>query len=409
MSRAARIRLLVLGVGVVVITAVVVSRRPVAGSTPGEIRLAGNIDVDQVELSFRVGGRVAERCVAEGEKVTQGQVVGRLDSTDLTQELDLQRADLRAAEAALAELRAGSRPEEVAAAEAVMQAAQAQLDELLAGTRPQEVAAAEAAVKAAAADELFTRTDVTRNRALLDAGTVSPEAYDRAVREHDAAAAHLDAAAQQLALLKEGPRKEQIAHARAALDEARQRAELARKGPRQETIDQAAARVDQARAAVTLAETRLGYATLASPLTGIVLTDPTEPGEVVAAGTPLITVADLRHVWLRAYLEETDLGRVHLGAEATVTTDTYPERTYRGTLSFIAAEAEFTPRSVQTSRERTKLVYRVKIEVDNPDLDLKPGMPAEARLRIDEPTAAAPPKPGQAPAAPSSGRTEAPP
>ena len=107
-----------------------------------------------------------------------------------------------------------------------------------------------------------------------------------------------------------------------------------------------------------------------------------EAGEYVSPGTPLISVADLRQVWLRAYLSETDLGRVKLGMPVTVSTDTYPGKTYPGTLSFIAAEAEFTPRTVQTTKERVTLVYRVKIDLANPDQELKPGMPADASIRL---------------------------
>ena len=117
-----------------------------------------------------------------------------------------------------------------------------------------------------------------------------------------------------------------------------------------------------------------------SPLAGFVLTDSIEAGEFVAPGTPVGTVGDLHHVWLRVYIDETDLGRIKVGQAVRVTADTHPDKVYRGRVTFIASEAEFTPRSVQTTKERVKLVYRIKVDVPNPDLELKPGMPADGEV-----------------------------
>ena len=148
-------------------------------------------------------------------------------------------------------------------------------------------------------------------------------------------------------------------------------------GPRTETISQARARLEQTRAAVALAATRLENTRLLSPLTGVVLSHNVEPGEFASAGTPVATVADIAHMWVRAYVNQTDLGRVHLGQKVAVRTDTFPDKTYDGTISFIAAEAEFTPKTVQTPKERVKLVFRLKVDVANPKDELKSGMPAD--------------------------------
>ena len=150
-------------------------------------------------------------------------------------------------------------------------------------------------------------------------------------------------------------------------------------GPRKEDIDQAAARVRQAEAALKLAQTQLSYATVYAPLTGVVLSKNIEPGEYVAPGTPVVTVGDMVNVWLRGYIEERDLGRVKYGQRAWITTDTYPGKKYEGRVSFISSEAEFTPKNVQTQKERVKLVYRIKIDIhESRDMELKPGMPADA-------------------------------
>ena len=145
----------------------------------------------------------------------------------------------------------------------------------------------------------------------------------------------------------------------------------------------AGANVDALRAGLELASTRLGFAELTSPLDGVVFTKSAEAGEVVAAGTTIFTIADLNNVWLTAYIKETDLGKVKLGRQAAVTTDSYPKKVYQGRISFIAPEAEFTPKQIQTTEERVKLVYRIKIMVDNPNQELKPGMPADALFRVE--------------------------
>ena len=172
--------------------------------------------------------------------------------------------------------------------------------------------------------------------------------------------------------------------AQAKLRDATERLRLLEKGPRQEKIAQARAQVDAARQALARTLTQLGYTTVPSPLTGVVISKNVEPGEYVAAGTPIVTVGDLEHIWLRAYVNETDLGRIKLGQPVRVTADTYPGRVYQGRVSFISPEAEFTPKNVQTDKERVKLVYRVKIDISNSRMELKPGMPADAEILLAE-------------------------
>lgn len=140
--------------------------------------------------------------------------------------------------------------------------------------------------------------------------------------------------------------------------------------------------VDSSRAGLELAETRLGFADLASPLNGFVLVKSAERGEFVQAGAPVFTAADLNNIWITAYINETDLGKVKLNQEACVKTDTYKDKIYNGRISFISQEAEFTPKHIQTTEERVKLVYRIKIKADNENLELKPGMPADAYIEM---------------------------
>jgi membrane fusion protein YbhG len=346
------------------------------------IRVSGNIEVTDAELSFKIPGRVEQRLVDEGQMVTKGQTVALLDSRELAQEVGRSKAEVEAARAALAELQAGSRPEEIAQAQAAASQAKARQNELEAGSRPQEIAAAEAAYQSAHADAKRLADDFDRYSGLYKKQLVSTQQYEAARTASRMAGARERQAKEQLELLKEGPRKEEIAQAREAYAQAEQHYTLVKAGPRREDIEQARARLDQARQSQALAETRLGYATLVSPMSGVVLSKSVEPGEFVSAGTPVVTVADLENIWLRAYVNETDLGRVKLGQRVRVTIDTYPGKTYEGRVSFISSQAEFTPKSVQTEKVRVKLVYRIKIDIRNTHMELKPGMPADAEIMV---------------------------
>jgi len=298
-------------------------------ASSGDLKLSGNIEVVDAQLGFKVPGRVAERLVSEGGRVTAGQLVARLDDVEQTEQLALRRAELAAAEAMLAELEAGSRPQEIAAARATLRSAEAERER--------------------ARLEFERQKDLRRQDA-------------NALRESEAAEAAFA-----------------VAQAHAA--ELGERLKLLEEGPRKETIAQARARLEQARAVLALAQTQLDNTRLVAPFAGVVLSHHIEPGEFVAAGTPIVTVAETSKVWLRAYVNQTDLGRVQHGQTVEVRTDTFPDKTYRGTIGFIASEAEFTPKTVQTTKERVKLVFRIKIDLANPADELKPGMPADATIR----------------------------
>ncbi|WP_257308676.1 efflux RND transporter periplasmic adaptor subunit [Geothrix fuzhouensis] len=295
------------------------------------LKLSGNIEVIQVEASFRVAGKVIERPVDEGQVVQAGQLLARLDARDLEQQVAMRRADAATARAAL--------------------------DAMLAGSRKEEIAASKAALEQAQADLRRLEPDEARIRDLQQKGILS-------VRDYEASRASLEAA-------------------RGKVQQADQQYALVRKGPRKEDIDQARARYDQAQQALALAQTQLGYATLTAPSAGVILSKNIEPMEYVSPGTAVVTMADLSQVWLRAYVEETDLGRVKVGQKAFVTSDSFPGKRYEGRVAFIASEAEFTPKTVQTRKERTKLVYRIKIDIPNPAMELKPGMPVDAEITLD--------------------------
>ena len=350
---------------------------------PNLIQVSGNIEVTDAEVSFKMAGRVDSRPVDEGQLIQKDATVAMLDAAELESELALRRAEMHAAEAALAELVAGSRPEEIAAAKAAMEKAQAFVDELVAGSRQQEINAAKAKLEANNANVVHLKSDLDRAQKLFQSSASSQEEVDHKQGLYEVAVAEQAASRQNLELIEEGPRAEQIAQSRSTLAQTKAQYDLVKAGPREETIQQARARIEQVKASIGLAEIKIAYATLKSPLTGIVLSKNVEPGEFVAAGTPVITVGDLENVWLRAYINESDLGRVKIGQPVRVTADTYPDKGYEGRISFISSEAEFTPKNVQTSQERVKLVYRIKIDIANINMELKPGMPADATIQLE--------------------------
>ena len=344
------------------------------------VRVSGNIEVTDAEVSFKIPGRVLKRLVDEGERVQKGQLVAVLDSSDLESELAIRRAELAGAQVAMDEATV-SRPHEIAAAEAAVRRADWGLKLLKEGFRVEEIEVARHMKQKAEVEMNRTQADYDRAKRLIEGENraISAEEYDRAKAAYEVAFERFNEADWQLRLFEKGSRQQQIEEAKAALEEAQAQCELVRK---QEKIGRATARRDQAAAAVRLAETRLGYATLVAPLSGIVISKNTEPGEYVAPGTPVVTVGDLENVWLRAYINGTDLGRVRVGQTAEVTIDTFPDKKYTGRVSFISEHAEFTPKSVQTQKERVKLVYRIKIDLANPEMELKPGMPADAEILV---------------------------
>jgi HlyD family secretion protein len=178
--------------------------------------------------------------------------------------------------------------------------------------------------------------------------------------------------------------------AKASLQKAMENYRLVKEGPRREDIEDAKAQVAQALASLKLAETQIAYTIVQSPISGVVLVKSSEIGEVVNPGTSILTLADIENVWLKAYVPETELSKVKWGQEVMVTTDLRPKKIYRGKISFISSQAEFTPKQIQTEKERVTLVYRIKVDIPNPDRELKPGMPADGEILFSIPTTGKP-------------------
>jgi HlyD family secretion protein len=292
------------------------------------IKVSGNIETTEVNVGFKISGRIVSRFFEEGDWVDQGKVLAKLDDEDLRNRLEVARATLMSA--------------------------QARLSKLLAGSRPEEIREAEAAVNQAKSDLENKRSHYERMKPLFERGVIPRDTLDNAEAAFKIAKAAFERAMETYLLVKEGPRKEDI--------------------------DDARAQVEQTRATVKLNETQLGYTTLYSPISGVVLVKSGEIGEVVNPGTSIVTLADIENVWLKAYIPETDLSKIKWGQEVLVTTDLRPKKEYKGKISFISSQAEFTPKSIQTEKERVTLVYRIKVDIQNRDRELKPGMPADGKI-----------------------------
>jgi HlyD family secretion protein len=302
------------------------------GGEEDVVLASGTVEATDADLGFEIPGRIASVEVREGDRVDAGQTLARLDRTELD-------AGLRSASARA-------------------EAARARLRELEAGSRPEEIGQGRAAVRAAESRLANAENELERARPLFAAGAYSRQKIDALQTARDVAAADAETARERLRLLEKGPRSEQIEAARAALQAAE-------------------AEVGTIEAKIWFSEARAAFG-------GIVTVRHREPGETVAPGLPVLTVMDPTDRWVRIYVPENEVGKLRLGGPARITADAYPDRTYRGKIVHVASEAEFTPRNVQTTEERVKLVYEVRVRVmDDQELELKPGLPADVRVEVD--------------------------
>jgi HlyD family secretion protein len=293
-----------------------------------QFTLYGNVDIRQVSLAFRVGGRLIDALVDEGDVIKRGSVLAHLDKEPYDYAV-------RTAEANVAALRAT-------------------LDKLKAGPRPTEIAQASATYNESLADLENANLAYDRARQLRPQGTISQASLDQATATRAMAAARADSANQALALLKEGSRAEDIAAA--------------------------AAQLKAAEATLLTARTSFGDTELRAPNDGIILSRIKEPGAIVSSADAVYVLSLTEPVWVRSYVAETELGRIHPGMKVKVTSDTKPDQAYDGTIGFISPVAEFTPKSVETPELRTDLVYRLRVVIETPGPDLRQGMPVTLRF-----------------------------
>jgi HlyD family secretion protein len=310
---------------------------------PDRVRVSGQVEATEVQVSSQVPGRLLERRVSEGTRVEKGAPIAVLDTADTNLALARARADRAQADAQRRLLEAGPRPEDIRMAEAQVPTAQA------------DVAAAEADLAAA-------NVDVQRFEQLLAANSGSRKQRDDAVARRDVAKERAQGARDRVRAAQEG-----VARARA--------------GARREELDAARARLDGAAAQVATLEKAVADATITAPVSGVVTTTVADEGELIQPRVPILVITDLDHVWANVYVDEPIVPRLRVGDTATLFTDAGGPGAM-GTISYISERAEFTPRNVQMADDRSKLVYRVKISVDNGNGLFKAGMPVEAEMRF---------------------------
>jgi HlyD family secretion protein len=394
----------------------------VAQLTPGEATAAeatlsasGTIEGEEVSITAEVGGRIEALLADEGDEVEAGAVLVRLDQALLKAQVRQAQATLETAKAKLAQVQAGARPEEIAAAQADLAEAQAVQEgayqawqnAVKARDNPQQlevqISQARAEVEQAKVQLDQTRTALTEAEVMRDhyqlfqAGDDNKTTYLASLKQVEVAQANVQAAEaalkgaqvqlEHLLSMKEEPLVldaqvnaawAEYQAAQAAMEVAQAGLEVLEAGPTEEEVAVAQAEVARTEAALGVLEVQLDKLTLRSPTGGLVTGRTVQVGEMAVPGASLMTVADLDEVTLTVYIPEDEIGRVKVGQAVEVSVDSFPGKVFEGQVSYIASEAEFTPKNVQTKEERVNMVFAVKVKVPNPEHQLKPGMPADA-------------------------------
>lgn len=357
------------------------------------IQVSGNIEVTTIDVAFKISGKIDKRLVDEGDIVKEGQLIATLEHKDLLAQKAKAEATLETARSRLPALEKNidyqdqATTQEISQAQAAVENAQARLQQLLDGSRPQEIQSAKAGVDQALADMEKKKADMDRAKKLYQDKYIAAQDWDAAKTAYDMAVANYKKAQENYDLVVEGPRKEEIAAGRAQLEQSQAALRLAKTHRIQidvlkKELATARGQVKEAASALEVIQTQIEYSNLYAPTSGVVLVKNAEPGEFVVPGGAVVTLGQIEKPWLKAFINESDLGRVKLGQKVSVTTDTYPGKEYPGKVTFISSEAEFTPKNVQTAKERVKLVYRIKVALENPQNELKPGMPADAQIHL---------------------------
>jgi multidrug resistance efflux pump len=341
--------------------------------------VSGIIEADEIRLGSRVGGRVAQVLTEEGRLVKRGEKLVQLEPYDLTEKSAQAEQLFLQAKSAYEKMTSGFRPEEKDQARARVEQLKAKLAELEQGPRPQEIKAAEADVAFAQAQLDLAKDEFDRTSNLAKDGAATQQRMDEVASELRAAQSRLRAQSEKLALLNEGTRAEVKAQARAQVAEAEYALALMVNGYRAEEIAEAYAAMQAADAARRAIQIQINELEILAPLDGVVEAIELQPGDLIGPNVPAITVLDLKHLWIRAYVPEDRLN-LKVGQELPLTVDSYPGEEFAGTVSFIARAAEFTPSNVQTPEERSKQVFRVKVDLTSGLDKLRPGMAVDVRL-----------------------------
>jgi multidrug resistance efflux pump len=370
------LRILAAGIVAMVLGTGALGRYRSSGQTEATLELPGTVEVQEVRLGSKVGGRVDSVLVREGDLVQPGQLLVRFEAPELEAEREQWQARVQGMSAALEKARTGARPEEKEAAQAAVEAAQARYECLKAGSRGEEICQAEAELRREEATLAAAQHEVRRSSSLLARNASTTAEYDSTHAEYERSLARVNAARAHLDRLRAGSRKEELDEAAAELKRARANAVLLHKGNRPEDIAQAEAALAETRGALRKIEARLQEACVRATEPAVVEVLGLRKGDLLGPNQTIVRVLRADDLWIKAFVPETQLGRIRLGQDVQVTIDGAPDRRMAGTVVQIAGESEFTPRNVQSVDERRHQVFAVKVRVANPDGVFKSGMAA---------------------------------
>ena len=388
-------RLRIVGTGAVLVALVVISIAYFAGDSQRDeaLRASGTIEATNVDLSFQIVGRVTEITVNEGEPVKAGDVLARLSADEqndyikqMKASLDAVASQVRQQEISVA-LRQDVVENQIAQALSQVDALASAAEKQRVGSRPQEIGVAEAELAQAEAILSQRQADFQRTSNLFKSGVLPPQQFDLTQAELRAAETNRDAAAQRLGMAREGTRREDVIEAESRVKAAEASLGIAEAERREvdiqrEALEAAHAHQREMLAQYEAAKVQLGHTEIRSPIDGLVLTKNVESGEVVNPATPVVTVANVGQLWMNIYIPETQTGMVKLDQPVEIMVDSFPGQIFNGKVTFVSSKSEFTPKTILTPEERVKLVYRVKVSIENTNMRLKPGMPADAVIRV---------------------------
>lgn len=363
----------------VLLAATLVAALVVSQQESGPLHVSGFIEADEIRVGSLVGGRVQSVAVKEGQVVRRGDLLVELEPYDLLQRQAEAEALVAQRRAASDKLIAGFRSREISQAKARVDHAKARLDELRHGPRPAEIQAAEAELRSAQADLDVAQRDQGRISELVSRGADTTQHLDEADRRLKSARERLRVREENLGLLREGTRSEEIAAAQAQYEEARQAWMLLLEGARREDIAQAEAAVRNAEATLAAIDRRIQELKIQAPVDGTVEALELQPGDLVGAGQPVLSILDSSRLWVRTFVPEDRLD-VSLGQDVRVGVDSYPGESFQGRVTFISRQAEFVPGNIQTPEDRSKQVFRIKVEIVQGRERLRAGMAADVWL-----------------------------
>ncbi len=372
-------RILIPLVILVVVAVCIGAYRAAANRSAPPLVFSGTVETREIQVGSKVGGRVGKVLAEEGRMAKAGETLVTFEVEELAAQKRQVEAEILQATAMLDKMTNGYRPQEVAQAVDAEKNQAAILEALRNGPRPQELAQAQSDLDAAKADLANLELNYQRTKKLFDNGDVSRQAFDDSQLRMEAARARVASLRQRLALLEAGTRAEDIRAAEARYAQAKANAEMMRSGMRQEDVRDAQARLKQAQARLDLLTVQLAEGEVKSPTDARIEVVTVRPGDLIQAGKPVARLLELDQVWVRLYVPEPELGRVKVGQKVSVTVDSFPNRTFEGTVEQVSAQAEFTPRNVQSRSERNHQVFGVKIHVDNREGIFKAGMAAEVK------------------------------